>query len=393
MPNDRPFRPDARPIRVRSGLPTAALLVAVLWTPASWARPSTSEPPPDALAPTASGEHAEIRQLHTVTICTTDLEASLRFYRDALGLEVTGPHPLDDEHRRIQRGLWTIPEDVGWKTYLLRRADTSGAVQIRLLVLDRETPSIHRSFDSREPGPFSLGFPTDDLETWDPAIRAHGFGSLNVLEAYDVPRPDGTRYPIQETIFNGPDFVHAVGISRGDGMRQLGPLDGTGRGGPAYSAQSVRRSDEVLRFYTDILGLELRSDRTWKSAGSRGALNVPDGTTFRFSIVYAPGAATGHLLFIDFGDAALAETGIPPRPPYRGLGMWSFPVRDVERAADRLRAAGVVIVDGPKRYTSPSLGDHRAVTVLAPNGFLVELFDGGPGRPFGDARATAGPAP
>ncbi|MEM7587703.1 MAG: VOC family protein, partial [Acidobacteriota bacterium] len=185
---------------------------------------------------------------------------------------------------------------------------------------------------------------------------------------------DGSEYGMHETIWKAPDYMHAVTLSRRDGMPQLGPVDAqTGRGGPVYSAQSIQDSDRVLAFYTDVLGFELRSDREWKSHGSKGALAVPDGTVFRFSILYAPGASHGHLLFIDFRDGALPDSGVAPRPPHRGLAAWTFPVRDLAEVERRARQAEVQIVAGPIEYTSPSLGQHQALTVLAPNGFLIEL--------------------
>lgn len=85
----------------------------------------------------------------------------------------------------------------------------------------------------------------------------------------------------------------------------------------------------MLAFYTEVLGMELRSDQERQSDGSRGALVVPDGTAFRQSTVYARGARHGHLLFVDLRDGALPNPGIAPRPPNRGLVAWTFPVRDV----------------------------------------------------------------
>jgi catechol 2,3-dioxygenase-like lactoylglutathione lyase family enzyme len=203
------------------------------------------------------------------------------------------------------------------------------------------------------------------------------------LSRYQIPRADGTLYGIHETIFKAPDYVHSVAISRGDGMPQLGPVDpATGRGGPVYSAQIIENSDQVLAFYVSNLGLELRSDRQFKSSGSKGALGVPDGTEFRFAIVYAEGAAFGHLLFLDYqGRLGVPSTGIAPRPLNRGLVMWSFPVRDIDEMAQRLANAGVELVAGPAELTSPSLGLHRAITVLDPSGFMVELFE--PVVPYG----------
>ncbi len=348
--------------------------------PAEAPPPAEPAPPPaisDALAPTGSGDGAPIRQLHTVTLCTSDMKAIRAFYVDAMGLRLRGPLALSDQARAIERALWGIPEDVGWELFLLDRPVAPGTIQIRVLALERETPLIHSSWGPIEPGPFSMGFPTTDLETWDPELRERGYESLMPLSSYRIPRPDGTTYGIQETIFNAPDFVHAVTISRRDGMPQLGPVDPvTGRGGPVYSAQVIEHSDDVLAFYVDVLGLELRSDRQFRSSGSKGALGVPDGTEFRFSIVYSGGASFGHLLFLDFqGRLGVERPDVEPRPPNRGLAMWTFPVPDLDAMLERLDAAGVEPFAGPTELDSPSLGRHRALTVLDPGGFMVELFE------------------
>jgi catechol 2,3-dioxygenase-like lactoylglutathione lyase family enzyme len=342
--------------------------------------PAPAPPTPvvlDALAPPTSGEDAPIRQLHTVTLCTADIEAVQAFYGDGLGLRVRGPIPVDEALRASQRSLWGLDDDTDWELYLLDRPTAPGTIQVRVLVVDGSYPLIHTSWDPREPGPFSMGFPATELEPWDAELRARGYESLMPLSRYQIPRTDGSLYGIHETIFNGPDFVHAVTISRRDGMPQLGPVDPeTGRGGPVYSAQIVENSDQVLAFYVDTLGLELRSDRQFKSSGSKGALGVPDGTEFRFSIVYAEGASFGHLLFLDYqGRLGLPNPGVPPRPPNRGLAMWSFPVRDLDAMAARLAGAGVPVLAGPLELESPSLGPHRALTALDPNGFMVELFE------------------
>ena len=217
------------------------------------------------------------------------------------------------------------------------------------------------------------------MKALDAKMRRLGFGSLNVIEKYTVPRRDGTVYPIHETIFNGPDFVHAVGIYRGDGMAQLGPVDAaTGLGGPAYSAQVVDDSDAMLAFLIEVLGMELRSDRTWKSAGTEGALNVPDGTIFRFSIVYAMGATSGHLLFVDYENVASLSNGVAPRLPNRGIGMWTFPVTDLDEVLRRATDKGMEIEGAPVSVDMPAFGKARVATVLAPNGFMIELFEAQP---------------
>ena len=331
--------------------------------------------PFDPLAPKTTADAAATGPLHTATICTHDLAGSLRLYRDGLGLRVRGPVEVSDQVRRAENTLWGMPPGTRWALYLLDRAGVEGAARIRLLVFDAPGPAIRRTWDPREPAPFTLGFPTTDLPALDARLRQLGFESLAPMEQSQIPRPDGTKYGLQESVFKGPDRVHAVGVSRLDGMPQLGPVDpSTGHGGPAYSAQVVTNSDDVVRFYCDVLGLELRSDREWKS-GPTSAIGLPAGTAFRLALIYSPGASTGQLLLMDFRGGTAASSGVAPRPPNRGVGVYSFAVKSLDATAAKVRAAGVTVLGEPTRIDTPDLGAVRAMSVLAPNGVVVELFE------------------
>jgi len=107
-----------------------------------------------------------------------------------------------------------------------------------------------------------------------------------------VAGPD-LKYPYWETIFKGPDFLHCVGIQRGEAVGQLSPVDPNNNyGGPGYSAFVTKDSDAELAFYTDVLDMELRADRVWEAAEG-GALGIPAGVPFRFAIIYAKGYERG----------------------------------------------------------------------------------------------------
>mgnify|MGYP006403387673 CR=1 FL=1 len=310
----------------------------------------------DALAPKSKVEDALARPLYGATIATVSLEQSLLFYRDGMGLTVDGPIKLSKELQDKQRALWQIPSEINWQTYILSRAGVEQAIKIQLLVLDKATPSIHTSWDSRNLGPFSLGFPNSDTIGLDKKIRNIGFGALNDLESYPIPRTDGSTYQIDETIFNGPDFVHGVAITRGNGMVQLGPIDTNGLGGPAYSAQIIENSVAHLKFYTDVLGLEIRSDREFKSAGDKGAMNLPNGTVFRFAIVYSKGATTGHMLFVDFRNIDPIKPKVQSSLPNLGLGMWTYPVTNIDKVLSNAERFGSEIVSQPITINSPLFG-------------------------------------
>jgi catechol 2,3-dioxygenase-like lactoylglutathione lyase family enzyme len=340
--------------------------------PATPAAAPARATPVDPLAPKTSAESAAIGPLYAITLSTSDLAGVLKLYRDGLGMRVRGPIPAAAD---VERPLWGLAPSGTWEMYLLDRPAAPGAALVRVLVFPGSGETIRATWNPQEPGPFTIGFPTADLPALDARLRRMGYESLAPMERSRIPRPDGSTYGLLESVFRGPDRVHVVLVSRQDGMPQLGPVDpATGHGGPAYSAQVVTDSDAVIAFYCQVLGLELRSDREWKS-GERSAIGLPAGTPFRLALLYAPGATSGQLLLMDFRDRTAAPSGVAPRPPSRGIGIYTFPVKRLDDTAAQVRAAGAPVVHGPVTYDGGGLGLHRAMTVRAPNGVLVELVE------------------
>jgi lactoylglutathione lyase len=70
-------------------------------------------------------------------------------------------------------------------------------------------------------------------------------------------------------------------------------------------------------------------------------------------------------------------TGQDAQPPGRAGGEVVFLVEDVDAQAERLRAAGVVILKGP---VDRAWG-HRTLHLEDPDGFVVELAEEIPRRP------------
>ena len=329
----------------------------------------------DPLAPTPLAENALTEGLHTATLATTSLDSIKAFYVQAMGMTLEGPLTLDAETKALQRKLWDIPAMVDWDVYRLYRPSVPELIQIRLMVLRQATPHIHKSWHARELGPFSLGFPNLNQAKLDKELRELGFGSMAPMQEGTIPRPDGSSYRYIETIYKAPDFLHAVGIERKDGMPQLAPCDTlTEKGGPGYSAMIVADSDAFLAFLTEVLDLELRSDRHWKtSTGS--ALGMEEDVPFRFSLVYAKGEAHNHLLCLDYEDDQFISLDVAPKVPNQGLGMWTFQTSSVDSIRQRALANDIQVVYGPVDYESPLLGKRKVMTLLAPNGFLVEVFE------------------
>jgi catechol 2,3-dioxygenase-like lactoylglutathione lyase family enzyme len=305
--------------------------------------------------------------LHTVTIITPDLPALAKLYRDGMGLELSGPVTIDAAAKRELGKAWGMPADLGWAMHMLRRPSVPAATQIRVIVTDKPTPAIRQSWNRQEPGPYGMGFPNDDVAAWDKHVLGLGFPRATPeIERFPLKRPDGAGYEVQEATFNGPEYLRAIAISRRDGMAQVGDVDPvTKRGGPAYATQVITDMEAMEKFFTGVLDYEVRTDRMWR------AYEVP----FRFATLYAKGAKNGHVALAQYEPKdTVPGTGVAPAPPNRGMAMWSFETRDLAAVEERAKAQGVSIVGRHDRIDAADLGPRRALTLKAPNGFLVEVF-------------------
>ncbi|MDX2224706.1 MAG: VOC family protein [Rhodospirillaceae bacterium] len=310
--------------------------------------------------------------LHTVTIITPDLAALLKLYRDGLGLTHAGPLPMTPATAQALGNLWGMPADLPFEVHTLTRPAAPTATRIRVLVTARPTPPIRQSWSRQELGPYGMGFPNTDVASWDRHVLDLGFTrATDEIERFPLKASDGSNYEVQEATFNGPEFLRAIAISRGGGMAQVGDMDpATGRGGPAYATQVLAEDgmDAMIAFLTNVLDFEVRSDRIWR------AYAIP----FRFATVHARGATTGHVALASYAREHVEPgTGNAPAPPHRGMAMWSFSVRDIEAIAARARDHGAPVLAGPAGVDSPDLGRVTALTVKAPNGFVVEVFQPG----------------
>ena len=301
--------------------------------------------------------------LRVVTIITSDLAPLLHFYGDGLGLSSASVPAAPDALNRF----WGMPAGLRWTAHVLTRTAAPTATMIRVLVTERPTPSIRRTWSRQELGPYGMGFPTVDVPGWDARMRDLAFvRATSEIERFPLKRPDGTPYEVMEATFNGPEFLRAIAISRRDGMAQVGDMDpATGRGGPAYATQIVTEGQmqAVLDFFTGVLDFEVRTDRMWRT------YDVP----FRFATVHAKGSNTGHVALAAYAEKDVQPgTGTVPAPPNRGMAIWSFPVKNLSAFAGRARNAAIVA--GPMRADLPGLGKVQAMTVRLPSGFLIEAY-------------------
>ncbi len=324
--------------------------------------------PNDPMEPVADARDAIAGPLSGAMLITRDVALLRKTYVDGLGLVMRGPLPQSAETVTAQRRLWGMPPEMSWEVYVLERVGVVDAIKIVAVIPDRETPVIRRSFDREETGPYALGFPTRDVEMIDQRMIDRGFKrTLPTVNRYSLQLRDGTPYPITEASYEVADNTRLVVLSRGNGLPQNGTLDPvTGMGGPAYSSLIVENSAAMESFFTQVLDFERRTSREWSNFSPR----------FRYVTLHARGARTGNLGFVEYAsEDRRAGTGVPPRPPNRGLVGWTFPVRSLSAILRRAETHGATVLAGPMVVDDPRFGRVTAASLLAPNGFLIEVSE------------------
>jgi len=81
-----------------------------------------------------------------------------------------------------------------------------------------------------------------------------------------------------------------------------------------------------------------------------------------------------HFLFLDFNESEMIDPGVSPRIPNRGLGSWTLETTAIEQIHEKAKTFGAPIVSDPTVYESPIFGKAKVLTMHAPNGFLIEVF-------------------
>ncbi|MDB4293040.1 hypothetical protein N9954_06480 [Maribacter sp.] len=322
--------------------------------------------------PHGIGEGALTGYIHTATLCTVDLETYKHFYGEVMKMSFDIVE-LTQEEKTEQRKFWKIPEHIEYDVYHCYRPTVPSLIQLRIIHLKETTPHIHNSYSSYELGSFSLGFPTSDAKGMDKRLQEYGVEAMAPMQLGDIVRANGDKGHYLETIYQGPDYLHCVGIERVN-YPQLAPCDPVdGFGGPGYSAFVAKDSDAEVAFYTDVLEHYILFDTVWEAA-DEGALGVKTGTPFRFCGIYAKQAKQNHFLLLDFKDGNMVDTGVQSCLPNQGLGMYTFQTADIEKVMANAIKKGITVVSGIQPVSDYILGDGRACLLETPNGLYVEIF-------------------
>ena len=289
-----------------------------------------------------------------------DLDRSLGFYRDVLGLSVTATVPFAPNDAVAKFGH---TEGGQSRVAVLKVPGLALGIELIEYKDIARTPQRPHFVD---PGAANMALRVRNLDTLFPKIQ--GYPGVTILTA-------GGK-PVTITTPNG--TLHAVFVLDPDGfvVEMLDspnpPADATGSviAGSAFEA-TVRDSEQTVKFYNELLGLDLKLGAAFNDNQQMASTAGAPGASFRQSTARFPGTAVPFTL-IEFKNAKRKELSGRTQDP--GTTVLQLIVRDVTALTAKLKAAGVPIVTtgGAPVQVSPAL---KIVIVKDPNNMLLELVE------------------
>ena len=301
--------------------------------------------------------------MDSVCISVGDMESALAFYQDTVGMTLLADEALQPD--QIQQ-LWQLPPGTEARAAFFKGGQCSTLLQ----VIEFMPPSgqvIKPGAEAIYYGLYDIAFPVHDMDAIYQDLVAQGWRFLTPPILY---QPVFTPYPVKQVFFLGPGNVPHSMIERMTSPEPVSP--------PAFirmgdSAQIVASMDEVIRFYVDILGLDLMSQASVPEGLLEELLGLPGPTSIKLAFI---NRKDSDALTVELVQPALGGRfgTVAARPPNLGLFMISFEVDDLPSVMGRLNQEGIPVVSGPVELNTSLHGKMNAITVEGPNSSLVGLF-------------------
>jgi catechol 2,3-dioxygenase-like lactoylglutathione lyase family enzyme len=294
-----------------------------------------------------------------------DLDNSLAFYRDVLGLEVSvAPTPFAPTPAIMQMGA---TEGGQSRIAVLKVPGLAMGIE---LIEYKDIPRQPQRPHFKDPGAANMSFRVRGLDAQFAKIERHP--GVTILTAGG--KPASVKTP------NG--ALHVVFVSDPDGfVVELLDTANPPAGAPAGFVVSggvfeptVANSEESVRFYNELLGFGVKLGAAFNDNQQMAATAGAPGASFRQSTGVIPGTSVPFTL-IEFKNVERKRLSGRTQDP--GTTVMQLVVRDVTALTAKLKAAGVPIVStgGAPVQVSPAL---KIAIVRDPNNMLLELIERAP---------------
>jgi catechol 2,3-dioxygenase-like lactoylglutathione lyase family enzyme len=294
-----------------------------------------------------------VRVDHAV-VGASDLAVSVAFV-SALGFEVVDQRELSPE----QAGdLYALP---GGTTEVVLAAPGAAAGSVRVVA----TPLPHPAYDPYRRGGHALDLYTTDIER-SLALSAEAGAEVGPLADYDF----GPIH-LRQAQATGPDGVPWVFVEIAHRLPSLLDAEPERLHSELHSAVwAVDDLDATTAWWTDVVGLDLRSRFPITEPAVPAFMGLPRPTTLAMSVLTGPAAAAPRFELLAYDD----EPGVhvPVVPLVAGGTIPVLESADLGAALDRIRAGGGV-PRTPVRAPGIDGSAQLACVIAGPDGLGLEL--------------------
>lgn len=300
---------------------------------------------------------SDVTGVGNFTHVVRDMDRSVAFYRDVLGLEVTANVPFSPNPAIMRLG-----NTLGAQSRMMQLRVPGSAMGVELL----EYKDIERKAQSPrfvDPGAANLALRVRDIAPILAKLRGSG---AKVLTLGDLPATvnDGKYVFLQD-----PDgFVVEL-------VQTPVPADSnvptTSNVSGAAFELTVVDSEQSVKFYKDMLGIDMTLDASFTDNPLLARTAGAPGASVRQSRAPIPGSSTMFML-IEFKN--VARTPLTGRVQDPGTAILQLRVRDVDALVKKMKTAGVPVVTtgGEAVEIRPGL---KIAIVRDPNNLMLELME------------------
>ena len=350
---------------VRQSLSCVAAMVALIFVcaaavPARMQTASRQSPAPGPAPPAPPNVAASspVMAIGNFSHIVADLDRSIRFYREGLGLEPAGPVRPFEANVAIQRAANVMGAQTRY-VVLKVPGSTLGVELIEYSGIDRKPVSPR----FQDPGAGNLMVSVRDLDTALVQLKKAG---ARVLTIGGAPAVIGGK--VRVVFLQDPDgFV--IELNQPGSLPEPTPDTAGNVFGAAFEA-AIEDTDKTVAFYRNLLGFEAIVGPSFNGDKLMADTAGTPGAQFRQSRLQVPGTSVSMSL-IEF--KGINRKSLSPRLQDPGMTMLQLMVRDLDSLLATLKTGGAAIVSvGGEAVT---MGPLRLAVVRDPNNLFLELIE------------------
>lgn len=298
-------------------------------------------------------------------ISVSNMDASLAFYRDWVGLKVVAEQNL--EHELIQQ-LWNLPGGTEARAVFLKNEEQK--LMLELIEFQPNTGrAIRKGASLKDYGIYDITFMVKDSDKIYKGLTEKGFAFAEPPILYP---PGLFPFDVKESILKGPDetpitHMEVISSPKPELTSNYGKIMG--------STQIVEDTDEAIRFYKDILGLVHRGDVKLPRGILDDTFSLPKSTDAKMAFFNKEGSDAPILTTLELSIKGTSLASLA-KPPNVGLFMIILETDNLSSLMERMKKENITILSGPVELELLPYGKIRLIRIEGPSRINLEIFEG-----------------